>query len=117
MLRCGCLFGSPKGLRYAFFVGSPKGLRYALFVGSPKGLRYAFFVGSPKGLRYGRFACTVEPGFAAGRLSATSDVFAPPPVAKTMYCLPLCMKVIGTALVFSGIGTIPTCLPVALSTA
>ncbi len=52
-----------------------------------------------------------------GNVNATSEVFAPPPVANTMYCLPLCMKVIGGALVLLGIGTAPTCLPVALSTA
>ena len=32
-------------------------------------------------------------------------------VANTMYCLPLCMNVIGTALVRDGIFTAPTCLP------
>jgi hypothetical protein len=47
-------------------------------------------------------------------VSATSDVLAPPPVANTMYCLPLCRKVIGGALVLVGMGTAPTCLPVAL---
>ena len=60
-----------------------------------------------------RAYCRPEPAFAGGRVSATSEVFAPPPVAKTMYCRPLCMKVIGTALVFEGISTAPTCLPVA----
>jgi hypothetical protein len=37
-----------------------------------------------------------------------SDAFRPPPVANTMYCLPWCMNVIGTALVFDGISTEPT---------
>jgi hypothetical protein len=36
------------------------------------------------------------------------------PVANTMYCLPLCRNVIGGALVLVGMGTAPTCLPVAL---
>ena len=46
-----------------------------------------------------------------------SDVFSPLPVAKTRYCLPLCMKVMGGALVFDGIFTAATCFPVFLSTA
>ena len=61
-------------------------------------------------------AALAERGYF-GRFSATSDVFPPAPVANTMYCCPLCMKVIGTALVRDGIATAPTCLPVALSTA
>jgi hypothetical protein len=35
-------------------------------------------------------------------------VFAPAPVANTMYCRPWCRKVIGTALVFDGVFTAPT---------
>ena len=52
-----------------------------------------------------------------GRVSATSDVLAPAPVANTMYCRPWCMNVIGIAVVREGMATLPTCFPVALSTA
>ena len=50
-------------------------------------------------------------------MRATSDAFEPAPVAKTMYCRPWCMKVIGTALVRDGISSPAISLPVALSTA
>jgi len=49
--------------------------------------------------------------------NATSDVVPAAPVANTMYCCPLCMNVIGTALVRDGMTTAPTCFPDALSTA
>ena len=49
--------------------------------------------------------------------SATNAVLVFCPVAYTMYCFPLCMKVIGTALVRVGTVTAPSSLPVALSTA
>lgn len=52
-----------------------------------------------------------------GSASATSDVFAPAPVANTMYCFPWCRNVIGIAVVRDGIVTSPTCFPVRLSTA
>jgi Hpt domain-containing protein len=52
-----------------------------------------------------------------GSASATSEVLPAAPVANTMYCRPLCMNVMGTALVFAGMSTAATCLPVALSTA
>ena len=38
-------------------------------------------------------------------------------MAKTMYCFPSCMNVIGIAVVVFGIRTEPTVFPVALSTA
>src|SRR5215213_10023874 len=43
-----------------------------------------------------------------GSVSATSEVFAPCPIANTTYCLPLCMNVIGTAVDFDGMRTAPT---------
>src|SRR6185437_15242241 len=52
-----------------------------------------------------------------GNVSATNPVCSPCPVAKTMYCFPLYRNVIGTAVLTVGIGTAPTCLPVALSKA
>jgi hypothetical protein len=55
--------------------------------------------------------------FRPGNVNATNPVCSPCPVAKTMYCFPLYRNVIGTAVLTVGIGTAPTCLPVALSKA
>ena len=61
--------------------------------------------------------CSTQDDSYLGSHNATSDAAVDAPVAKTMYCLPSCMNVIGTADVYEGMFTAPTCLPVALSTA
>ena len=43
-----------------------------------------------------------------GSRIATNAVVVPAPVANTTYCLPMCMKVIGTAVIRDGISTAPT---------
>ena len=69
-------------------------------------------------LRTGARTCAQRfPLTASGSARATSEVLAPAPVAKTMYCLPWCRNVIGTAVVREGIASAPTCFPVFLSTA
>ncbi len=67
----------------------------------------------------GREAVAFQVGrrYFPGSANATSPVCSPCPVANTMYCLPLYMNVIGTAVLTVGIATEPTSLPVALSKA
>ena len=52
-----------------------------------------------------------------GSVSAMRPDGPPVPDANTMYCLPWCRNVIGTAVLTAGMLTAPTCLPVALSKA
>ena len=62
-------------------------------------------------------ACCYWCGPPRGSVSAIRPDGPPVPDAKTMYCLPWCRNVIGTAVFTAGICTAPTCLPVALSNA
>ena len=52
-----------------------------------------------------------------GNVNAYILMLSPCPLTNTMYCLPLCMYVIGTALVGLGITTDPTSFPEVLSNA